>query len=130
MTQYILSALHVKRCGHRPPWMTADPGKESTATLHSHVPDVPNVPDLLPRHPVQPPQLNNPCMEPFTSSWCPSWHPATSSHGLDTHIWFTSPTHRRLFGVDSSVFLATDEFPCESGFALLQWVYKVKNTLW
>lgn len=91
MTHYILSALHVKRCGHRPPWMTGDSGKESIATLSSHVPDVPNVPDVLPWHPVQPPQFNNPCMDPFTSSWCPSWHPTISNHGLDTYIWFTSP---------------------------------------
>lgn len=86
-----------KRYGHRPPCVTGDPGKVSIASLHSHVAGPGNMVNVFPKHSVQQPQFNNPCTDPFTSSWCPSWHPAAASHGLGTYIWSLPHTQMHVW---------------------------------
>lgn len=48
-----------KECGRRPPWMSGDPGKASTAGLHSHARCAPTALNATT-------QMNNPCMDPLT----------------------------------------------------------------
>lgn len=117
-TQYILSAFHVKKGvaidlhervetrekwaqpAYIPMWMALE-----TCQMCSH---------------------STQCSHPnlIIPAWTHS-HPHGVLHGIIyTQSWLghmlvhLPNIHRCIFGVDSSAFLTTDEFPCESDFAL------------